>query len=77
MILVIVPIQKSQFVGTSAAMRDWLDSHRCETQVFRAIAIAGGLLLQIGFLNSAPALEFAAHFSGTATGMDAEAIRPK
>lgn len=75
MLLVVVPIRKSQFIGTLAAMREWLDGHQCETKLFRTIAIAGGLLLQIGFSNPAPALEFADHFRGTATGIGAGAIR--
>lgn len=48
-------------------MREWFDKRQYEVGAFRTLVIAGGLFLQIGFVNPAPASEFANYFGGSAT----------
>lgn len=63
MVTVVVPIKRSALVKTFARMRSWLDQRRCEVG-FREIAVAGGLLIQIGFANATLASDFTAEFGG-------------
>jgi hypothetical protein len=61
---VVVRVDDAGLSGQMAAMREWLDHHRCEPARFVCEQTGDALVVSIAFLNEAGAEAFATHFDG-------------
>jgi hypothetical protein len=59
---VVVRVDDADFSGQMAAMREWLDHHRCEPARFVYDQTGSALVIAVAFPNDEDAEAFATHF---------------
>jgi hypothetical protein len=61
---VVVRVDDADLSGKMAAMREWLDRHRCEPARFVYDQMGSALVISVAFPNPEDAEAFATHFEG-------------